>query len=282
MSGFKVFPNEVEDVADDAGWRARMRRRRRAGSAFGRGGEAVRGEESPDLTSRGAAAFLHRNSPSYKVPKQIEFRKELPKTNVGKILRRALRDETRRRRPLRHMPMLAASRSHRVLAEAGPDNGSRRTQPSTTRSASAFSNLRSRGHRQVDRLGRKRAGRAGAAHSARPVSAQHVSRRRARLRHRSLGARGRRRRILAASTAPYRRHCAAFSICRSSIRRIWPIRNAASRFYKATGDADGLKWAEIHADIIRRFGRFPHRNAVLGRATHAGGTEVSRRRRFRG
>jgi uncharacterized protein (DUF924 family) len=38
-------------------------------------------------------------------------------------------------------------------------------------------------------------------------------------------------------------------------------------FYKATGDADGLKWAEIHADIIRRFGRFPHRNAVLGRTT---------------
>jgi uncharacterized protein (DUF924 family) len=38
-------------------------------------------------------------------------------------------------------------------------------------------------------------------------------------------------------------------------------------FYKASGDADGLKWAEIHADIIRRFGRFPHRNAVLGRTT---------------
>lgn len=37
--------------------------------------------------------------------------------------------------------------------------------------------------------------------------------------------------------------------------------------YKASGDADGLKWAELHADIIRRFGRFPHRNAVLGRAT---------------
>jgi uncharacterized protein (DUF924 family) len=38
-------------------------------------------------------------------------------------------------------------------------------------------------------------------------------------------------------------------------------------FYKASDDADGLKWAEIHADIIRRFGRFPHRNAVLGRTT---------------
>jgi uncharacterized protein (DUF924 family) len=37
--------------------------------------------------------------------------------------------------------------------------------------------------------------------------------------------------------------------------------------YKAANDADGFKWAELHADIIRRFGRFPHRNAVLGRAT---------------
>ena len=37
--------------------------------------------------------------------------------------------------------------------------------------------------------------------------------------------------------------------------------------YKAVGDEDGLKWAKLHADIIRRFGRFPHRNAVLGRVT---------------
>ena len=36
---------------------------------------------------------------------------------------------------------------------------------------------------------------------------------------------------------------------------------------RATGDADALKWAEVHADIIRRFGRFPHRNKVLGRTT---------------
>ncbi len=33
------------------------------------------------------------------------------------------------------------------------------------------------------------------------------------------------------------------------------------------GDAEALKWAELHADIIRRFGRFPHRNAALGRTT---------------
>lgn len=39
--------------------------------------------------------------------------------------------------------------------------------------------------------------------------------------------------------------------------------------YQAAGGEDGLKFALIHADIIRRFGRFPHRNAVLGRETTA-------------
>lgn len=37
--------------------------------------------------------------------------------------------------------------------------------------------------------------------------------------------------------------------------------------FAATGDAEILKWAKLHADIIRRFGRFPHRNKVLGRVT---------------
>jgi uncharacterized protein (DUF924 family) len=45
--------------------------------------------------------------------------------------------------------------------------------------------------------------------------------------------------------------------------------NRALMLYKAAGDADNLKWAELHADIIRRFGRFPHRNAMLGRVTTA-------------
>jgi uncharacterized protein (DUF924 family) len=42
------------------------------------------------------------------------------------------------------------------------------------------------------------------------------------------------------------------------------------RLFRANDDADALKWAELHADIIRRFGRFPHRNAILGRATTPG------------
>ena len=39
------------------------------------------------------------------------------------------------------------------------------------------------------------------------------------------------------------------------------------KLYEALGDAEGIRYAEIHADIIRRFGRFPHRNAILGRVT---------------
>ncbi len=41
----------------------------------------------------------------------------------------------------------------------------------------------------------------------------------------------------------------------------------AIAFYRARNDNDGVSWAERHADIIRKFGRFPHRNAVLGRVT---------------
>jgi uncharacterized protein (DUF924 family) len=41
----------------------------------------------------------------------------------------------------------------------------------------------------------------------------------------------------------------------------------ALTLYTAAGDTENLKWAELHADIIRRFGRFPHRNAMLGRVT---------------
>ncbi len=37
--------------------------------------------------------------------------------------------------------------------------------------------------------------------------------------------------------------------------------------FRALGNSDLLRWAQLHADIIRRFGRFPHRNSVLGRKT---------------
>ena len=57
------------------------------------------------------------------------------------------------------------------------------------------------------------------------------------------------------------------STCRSSIPKLLADQERCCALFAAAGDADLLKWAELHADIIRRFGRFPHRNAVLGRAT---------------
>jgi len=51
------------------------------------------GKADTDLTAAELRAFLVSRLASYKVPKQIEFRDELPKTNVGKILRRVLRDD---------------------------------------------------------------------------------------------------------------------------------------------------------------------------------------------
>jgi long-chain acyl-CoA synthetase len=51
-------------------------------------------KKDPNLTDADLRAFLASRLASYKVPRQIEFRDELPKTNVGKILRRALRDDS--------------------------------------------------------------------------------------------------------------------------------------------------------------------------------------------
>jgi len=50
-------------------------------------------KKDPSLTEEEVIEHARANLTGYKVPKQIEFRAELPKTNVGKILRRALRDE---------------------------------------------------------------------------------------------------------------------------------------------------------------------------------------------
>ena len=93
VSGFKVFPNEVEDVAMMQGGVLEC-------AAIGvpdvHSGEAVKlfaVKKSPDLNEQELRRYMHSQLAGYKVPKQIEFRKELPKTNVGKILRRALRDE---------------------------------------------------------------------------------------------------------------------------------------------------------------------------------------------
>ena len=93
VSGFKVFPNEVEDFAMTHGGLLECAV---IGVPDRHSGEvpklfAVR--KKPEVTEGELRAFLSKGLAGYKVPRHIEFRDELPKSNVGKILRRALREE---------------------------------------------------------------------------------------------------------------------------------------------------------------------------------------------
>ncbi|MGC2748188.1 MAG: long-chain-fatty-acid--CoA ligase [Pseudolabrys sp.] len=93
VSGFKVFPNEVEDVAMSQGGLMECALVGVPDEHSGEVGKLFVVKKNPDVTAADLRSFLVSRLASYKVPKYIEFRDELPKTNVGKILRRALRDE---------------------------------------------------------------------------------------------------------------------------------------------------------------------------------------------
>ncbi|MDP2111844.1 MAG: AMP-binding protein [Thiobacillus sp.] len=92
VSGFKVYPNEVEDVlmlhpgVSEAGV---------VGVPDETSGEAVRAfvvKRNPALTAAELIAHCRTNLAAYKVPKQVEFRERLPRSPIGKVLRRALKD----------------------------------------------------------------------------------------------------------------------------------------------------------------------------------------------
>ena len=92
VSGFNVYPNEIEDVvASHPG----VLEVAAIGVPDERSGEAVKVfvvRKDPALTSEAVLAHCRENLTGYKIPHHIEFRDELPKSNVGKILRRELRD----------------------------------------------------------------------------------------------------------------------------------------------------------------------------------------------
>jgi long-chain acyl-CoA synthetase len=93
VSGFNVYPNEVEEVLSS---HPGVRECAVIGVPNGKSGEAVKAfvvRKDPHLTERALHDFALEQLSHYKVPRSIEFRDELPKSNVGKILRRALRDE---------------------------------------------------------------------------------------------------------------------------------------------------------------------------------------------
>ena len=93
VSGFNVYPNEVEDVvAQHPG----VLEVAAVGIPHEKSGEAVKifvVKKDAALTAEVLIAHCREHLTGYKVPSQVEFRSELPKTNVGKILRRELRDE---------------------------------------------------------------------------------------------------------------------------------------------------------------------------------------------
>jgi long-chain acyl-CoA synthetase len=93
VSGFNVYPNEVEDVI---AMHPGVLECAVIGVPDTASGEAVKAfvvRRDPALTEQELMKFVAEQLTNYKRPKIVEFRDELPKTPVGKILRRALRDE---------------------------------------------------------------------------------------------------------------------------------------------------------------------------------------------
>jgi long-chain acyl-CoA synthetase len=97
VSGFNVYPNEVEAVV---AMHPGVLECAAIGVPDPKSGEAVKlfvVRKDPALTADGVLAHCREHLTGYKCPRDIEFRTELPKSNVGKILRRELRDEANRK-----------------------------------------------------------------------------------------------------------------------------------------------------------------------------------------
>ncbi|MED5522718.1 MAG: long-chain-fatty-acid--CoA ligase, partial [Pseudomonadota bacterium] len=92
VSGFNVFPNEIEEVA---AMHENIVEAAAVGVPHEVSGEVVKlfvVRNSDSLTEKDVIAHCRNHLTGYKVPKQVVFKDDLPKTNVGKILRRELRD----------------------------------------------------------------------------------------------------------------------------------------------------------------------------------------------
>jgi long-chain acyl-CoA synthetase len=93
VSGFNVYPNEIENILAS---HPKVLEVAAIGIADEKSGEAIKVfvvKRDASLTEEELKAYCHESLTNYKVPRYVEFRKELPKTNVGKILRRALKEE---------------------------------------------------------------------------------------------------------------------------------------------------------------------------------------------
>ncbi len=107
VSGFNVYPNEVEGVAAKHPGVLEVAAVAQADESSGEVVALFVVKKDPNLTAEALIAFCRTELTGYKVPKHVYFRSELPKTNVGKILRRALRDELRNAPPTAVNPVAA-------------------------------------------------------------------------------------------------------------------------------------------------------------------------------
>jgi long-chain acyl-CoA synthetase len=95
VSGFNVYPNEIEGVAATHPGVLEVAAVAQADENSGEVVALFVVKKDPKLTAEDLIAFCRKQLTGYKSPKHVYFRGELPKSNVGKILRRALRDELR-------------------------------------------------------------------------------------------------------------------------------------------------------------------------------------------
>jgi long-chain acyl-CoA synthetase len=95
VSGFNVYPNEIEGVVAAHPGVLEVAAVAQPDENYGEVVALFVVKKDPSLTAEALITFSRKELTGYKVPKHVYFRAELPKTNVGKILRRALRDELR-------------------------------------------------------------------------------------------------------------------------------------------------------------------------------------------
>jgi long-chain acyl-CoA synthetase len=95
VSGFNVYPNEVESVAVENPGVLEVAAVAQPDTNAGEVVALFVVRKDPNLTEKALIDFCRKELTGYKVPKHVYFRDDLPKTNVGKILRRQLRDELR-------------------------------------------------------------------------------------------------------------------------------------------------------------------------------------------
>jgi len=275
VSGFKVYPNEVEDVI------ARLKGVRECaviGVPDAHSGEAVMAlvvRADASLNEEDVREHCAAELTPYKVPRHIVFKEELPKSNVGKILRRELRDEIAgapKQSEASPSPIAVPGvEPGDILSfwrEAGPDKWFSKDASFDAAIRSNFQKTyeaAASGERQdwessdegllaliivLDQFPRNMF-----RNDARAFATDGLARQ---LAHKAIAS------GMDTRLDPQLRPFIYMPLMHSEELS---DQDRCLELFRAAGGDENIRYARIHRDIIAKFGRFPHRNAVLGRAT---------------